>query len=197
MFNQYAPIVIEKSGNVERSYDIFSRLHKERIILLGTAIDGSVANVIVAQLLHLNSEDPTAAISLWVNSPGGQVTAGMAIVDTMAFISAPVYTTGFGLCASMGAVILTSGTKGHRSALPSAEIMIHQPWGGVQGTASDISIQAEQIIKTKRKLNQLLANQSGKTLEEVEKATDRDNYMSADEALKFGLIDKVIQHQEA
>jgi len=155
-----------------------------------------VANVVVAQLLHLNSEDQEAPITLFLNTPGGSVSAGLAILDTMHYIASPVHTVGFGIVASMGAVLLAGGAKGYRSALPNAEIMIHQPWGGVEGTASDIAIQATQILKTKKKLNQFLSNWTGKPVEQVEKDTDRDNYMSAEEALAYGLIDKIVEKKE-
>lgn len=154
-----------------------------------------MANIVVAQLLHLNSEDQESPITLFLNTPGGAVNAGLAILDTMHYIHAPVHTTGFGIVASMGAILLAGGTKGKRSALPNSEIMIHQPWGGVEGTASDIAIQANQILKTKKKLNQFLSDWTGKPLEQVEKDTDRDNYMSAQEALEYGLIDKVVNTQ--
>jgi len=191
----YAPMVIETTSHGERSYDIFSRLHKERIILLGQPINADVANVVIAQLLHLNSENAETPITLFLNTPGGVVSAGLAILDTMNYISAPVRTVGFGIVASMGAILLAGAKKGMRGALPNAEIMIHQPWGGVEGTASDIAIQANQILKTKKKLNQFLADWTGKELELVEKDTDRDNYMSAEEAVTYGLIDKVIKKE--
>jgi ATP-dependent Clp protease, protease subunit len=187
------PVVIETTSHGERSYDIYSRLHKDRIILLGTPINADVANVVVAQLLHLNSEDQEAAITLFLNSPGGSVSAGLAILDTINYINAPVHTVGFGIVASMAAILLAGGKKGKRSALTNAEIMIHQPWGGVEGTASDIAIQANQILKTKKKLNQFLSDWTGKPLEQVEKDTDRDNYMSAAEALEYGLIDRIVE----
>lgn len=152
-----------------------------------------MANVVVAQLLHLNSEDQEAAITLFLNSPGGSVSAGLAILDTINYINAPVHTVGFGIVASMAAILLAGGKKGKRSALTNAEIMIHQPWGGVEGTASDIAIQANQILKTKKKLNQFLSDWTGKPLEQVEKDTDRDNYMSAAEALEYGLIDRIVE----
>lgn len=187
------PIVIEQTNQGERSYDIYSRLHKDRIILLGTPIDSEVANVIVAQLLHLNSENDKKPITLFLNTPGGEIDAGLAILDTMNFISAPVYTTGYGIVASMGAILITGGERGHRTALPNTRIMIHQPSGGTRGTASDISIQAEEILKMKRKLEAYLAGRTGKTVEEVTKDAERDYYMSAEEAVAYGLIDSVVE----
>lgn len=186
------PMVIEKTGQGERAYDIYSRLLKERIIFLGTGVDDNVANLIIAQLLFLQSEDSTKDIHLYVNSPGGSVTAGMAIYDTMQFIKPDVATYCMGQAASMGAVLLTAGAKGKRFALPNARIMIHQPWGGAQGTASDISIQAEEILRMKRELNAILAKHAGQTLEKLTKDTDRDYFMSAQEAKDYGLVDGVI-----
>ncbi len=186
------PMVIEKTGQGERAYDIYSRLLKERIIFLGTGVDDNVANLIIAQLLFLQSEDPTKDVHLYVNSPGGSVTAGMAIYDTMQFIKPDVATYCLGQAASMGAVLLTAGAKGKRFALPNARIMIHQPWGGAQGTASDISIQAEEILRMKHELNAILAKHSGQTVEKVTKDTDRDFFMSAQEAKDYGLVDGVI-----
>lgn len=185
-------MVIEKTGQGERAYDIYSRLLKERIIFLGTGVDDNVANLIIAQLLFLQSEDPTKDVHLYVNSPGGSVTAGMAIYDTMQFIKPDVATYCLGQAASMGAVLLTAGAKGKRFALPNARIMIHQPWGGAQGTASDISIQAEEILRMKHELNGILAKHSGQTVEKVTKDTDRDFFMSAQEAKDYGLVDGVI-----
>ena len=185
------PYVIEQTSKGERSYDIYSRLLKERIIFLGEEVNDASASVIVAQLLFLESEDPEKDISLYINSPGGVITAGMAIYDTMQFIKCDVSTVCIGMAASMGAFLLAGGAKGKRMALPNAEIMIHQPAGGAQGQASDIKIAAEHILKTKRKLNQILAHNSGKPVEQVERDTDRDNYLSAQEALEYGLIDKV------
>ncbi len=185
-------MVIEKTGQGERAYDIYSRLLKERIIFLGTGVDDNVANLIIAQLLFLQSEDPTKDVHLYVNSPGGSVTAGMAIYDTMQFIKPDVATYCLGQAASMGAVLLTAGAKGKRFALPNARIMIHQPWGGAQGTASDISIQAEEILRMKHELNAILAKHSGQTVEKVTKDTDRDFFMSAQEAKDYGLVDGVI-----
>jgi ATP-dependent Clp protease protease subunit len=187
------PTVIEKSNYGERAYDIYSRLLKERIIFLGSAIDDDVANIVIAQLLFLNKEDSKKDIMLYVNSPGGQVTAGLAIYDTMQHVKPDVSTICVGLAASMGSVLLTAGTKGKRFILPNSEVMIHQPWGGVQGQASDISIQADHILKTKANLNKLLAKHTGQTLAQIEKDTDRDKYMSAEEAVKYGLVDKIIK----
>lgn len=190
--NMLIPYVIEQTGRGERSYDIYSRLLKERIIFLGTEINDDVSNLVVAQLLFLQSEDAEKDISIYINSPGGVVTAGLAIYDTMQFLKCPITTYCIGQAASMGAVLLAAGTKGKRFALPNARIMIHQPWGGVQGTASDISIQAEEILKTKKKINQILATATGRTIDQVEQDTDRDKYLSADEAKTYGLIDTVL-----
>jgi len=184
-------MVVEQTGRGERAYDIFSRLLKERIVFIGTPIDDTIASLTIAQLLFLQSEDPEKDINLYINSPGGSVTAGLAIYDTMQYIKPAVATTCIGFSASMAAVLLAGGTKGKRAALPNARIMIHQPWGGVQGTASDISIQAEEILRTKRRLNEILAFHSGRSVEQVEKDTDRDRYLSSDEAKEYGLIDTV------
>ena len=189
----YIPYVIEQTGRGERSYDIYSRLLKDRIIFLGTEIVDDVANSIVAQLLFLESEDPDKDINLYINSPGGSVTAGMAIYDTMQYIKPQVSTICVGLAASMGAILLTGEAKGKRLALPNAEIMIHQPLGGARGQASDIEIQAKNIIKTKERMNKIIASHTGQDYETVARDTDRDNYMTADEALKYGLIDKIIE----
>ena len=189
----FVPVVIEQSSRGERSFDIFSRLLRERIIFLGTPVDDMVANLIVAQLLLLDSENPEKDIMLYINSPGGSVTAGMAIYDTMQYIKPEVSTICVGMAASMGAFLLSAGAKGKRYALPNAEIMIHQPLGGAQGQASDVKIHAEHIIKTKEKLNRILSANTGKPLEVIEKDTDRDNFMSADEACEYGIIDKVIK----
>jgi ATP-dependent Clp protease protease subunit len=185
-------MVVEQTGRGERAYDIFSRLLKERIIFLGTPIDDSIASLIIAQLLFLESEDPDKDINLYVNSPGGSVSSGLAIYDTMQFVRPDVATICIGMAASMGAVLLAGGAKGKRSALPNSRIMIHQPWGGVQGTATDISIQAEEILQMKRKLNGILAFHAGKPVEVVEKDTDRDYYLSSEEAKNYGLIDHVL-----
>jgi len=186
------PMVIEKSGHAERAYDIYSRLLKDRIIFLGTGIDDNVANLVIAQLLFLQSEDATKDINLYVNSPGGSVTAGLAIYDTIQFIKPDVATYCIGQAASMGAVLLTAGTKGKRYALPNARIMVHQPWGGAQGTASDISIQAAEILRMKEELNKILSKHSGQPLEKIQKDTDRDFFMSAQESKDYGLVDNVI-----
>ncbi len=192
IYNQLVPMVVEQTSRGERAYDIFSRLLKERIIFVGTAIDDVVASLIVAQLLFLEAEDPDKDIHLYINSPGGSVYAGLAIYDTMQYIRPDVSTICVGMAASMGAVLLLAGAKGKRKALPNSRIMIHQPWGGVQGTASDISIQAEEILKTKSRINEIIARHSGKTPEEVGRDTDRDNYMSADAAKEYGLIDLIL-----
>jgi len=188
------PIVVEQTGRGERSYDIYSRLLKERIIFLGTQIDDTVANLVIAQLLFLQSEDPEKDISLYINSPGGIVTAGLAIYDTMQFLKCDITTYCVGQAASMGAVLLAAGTKGKRFALPNARIMIHQPLGGAQGQASDINIQAQEIMRIKRILNEILANHSGRSLDDLEKDTDRDNFMSAIQAVQYGLVDEVVTH---
>ncbi len=186
------PYVIEQTSRGERSYDIYSRLLKDRIIFLGEAIDEHIASLVVAQLLFLEAEDPDKDINIYINSPGGSVTAGMAIYDTMQYIKPEVSTICVGMAASMGAFLLSAGQKGKRLALPNAEIMIHQPLGGVQGQAEDIKIHAEWILKTREKLNRILSENTGQPLNIIAKDTDRDNFMSADEAMKYGLIDKVI-----
>jgi ATP-dependent Clp protease protease subunit len=188
----YVPIVVEQTGRGERSYDIYSRLLKDRIVFVGSAIDDHVANSVVAQLLFLAAEDPEKDISLYINSPGGSTVAGMAIVDTMNFIKPDVSTICVGMAASMGAVLLTSGAPGKRFALPNSEVMIHQPWGGAQGQASDIKIRADWILKTRKTLNEIIAKTSGQPLEKVERDTDRDFFMSAEEAKAYGIVDKVI-----
>ncbi len=190
--NTVVPYVVEQTGKGERSYDIYSRLLEDRIIFLTGEINDAVADTVVAQLLHLEGRDPNKDICLYINSPGGSVTAGLAIYDTMNYIKCDVSTICIGLAASMGAFILSSGAKGKRYALPNSEIMIHQPLGGAQGQASDIKIQADHIIKTKNRLNRILAENSGKPLEQVEKDTDRDNYLSAEDAKEYGLIDQVL-----
>lgn len=187
------PYVIEQTARGERSYDIYSRLLKDRIIFLGEAIDENVASTIVAQLLFLEAEDPDKDINLYINSPGGSVTAGMAIYDTIQYIKPQVSTICIGMAASMGAFLLSSGQKGKRYALPNAEIMIHQPLGGVQGQAEDIKIHAEWILKTREKLNKILSSNTGQPLQIISRDTDRDNFMSADEAVQYGLIDQVIR----
>ncbi|ASJ52814.1 ATP-dependent Clp endopeptidase proteolytic subunit ClpP [Brevibacillus porteri] len=189
------PMVIEQTSRGERSYDIYSRLLKDRIILLGTEIDDEIANLVVAQLLFLQAEDPDKDISLYINSPGGSVTAGMAIYDTMQYIKPDVSTICVGMAASMGAFLLAAGAKGKRFALPNAEVMIHQPLGGVRGQAEDIRIHAEWIMKTKRQLNEILSERTGQPYERVEQDTDRDNFMSAEEAKAYGLIDSIIERK--
>ncbi|MCL5021376.1 MAG: ATP-dependent Clp endopeptidase proteolytic subunit ClpP [Bacteroidetes bacterium] len=197
IYNQLTiPYVIEQTGRGERAYDIFSRLLKERIIFIGTAIDDTVASLVIAQLLFLESEEPNKDINVYINSPGGSVSAGLAVYDTMQYVRPDIATTCVGLAASMGAVLLAGGSAGKRTSLPNARIMIHQPWGGFQGTAADISIQAEEVIKTKRRLNEILAHHSGKGIEQIEKDTDRDYFMSAEEAVKYGLIDNVLVKRE-
>ncbi len=186
------PYVVEQTSRGERSYDIYSRLLKDRIIFIGEQIDEHLASLVVAQLLFLEAEDPEKDICIYINSPGGSVTAGMAIYDTMQYIKPDVSTICIGMAASMGAFLLSSGTKGKRFALPNAEIMIHQPLGGVNGQAEDIKIHAEWILKTREKLNRILAANTGKPIEKIDRDTDRDNFMSADEAALYGLIDKVI-----
>ncbi len=190
------PYVIESTSRGERSYDIYSRLLKERIIFLGEEVNETTASLIVAQLLFLESEDPGKDIQLYINSPGGVVTAGMAIYDTMQYIKCDVSTICIGMAASMGAFLLAGGTKGKRMALPNAEIMIHQPSGGAQGQATDIQIVADKIIATKRKLNELLAQNTGQPLSVVEVDTERDHYMSAAEAMEYGIIDQVIESRQ-
>jgi ATP-dependent Clp protease protease subunit len=186
------PTVIEKEGQMERAYDIYSRLLKDRIIFLGEAIDDHVANIIIAQLLFLDAEDKTKDIKFYINSPGGSVSAGLAIYDTMQYIKADVCTICVGMAASMASLLLSAGVKGKRMALPNSEVMIHQVMGGAEGQASDIKIQAEHILKTKDKLNQILSSHTGQKKEKVEKDSDRDNWMSAEEAKKYGLIDIVL-----
>lgn len=185
------PYIVEQTSRGERSYDIYSRLLEDRIIFLSGEIDDAVANTVVAQLIYLEAKDPQKDISLYINSPGGSVSAGLAIYDTMNYIKCDVSTICIGMAASMGAFLLSSGQKGKRFALPNSEIMIHQPLGGAQGQASDIKIAAEHILKTKRKLNEILAKNSGKPLAQIEHDTDRDNYLSANEAMEYGLIDRV------
>ncbi len=190
--SQLVPMVVEQTGHGERGYDIYSRLLKDRIILLGTPIDDDVANLIVAQLLFLQAEDPKKDIDLYINSPGGSCSAGLAIYDTMQILSCDVKTYCIGQCASMGAVLLAAGTAGKRFALPHSRIMIHQPWGGAQGTASDMEIQAREILRTKATLNGILAAHTRQTLRKIEKDTDRDFFMSAEEAVAYGLVDQVV-----
>lgn len=191
--NDLVPYVVEQTSRGERSYDIFSRLLKDRIIFIGDEITDATASLVVAQLLFLESEDPEKDIHIYINSPGGSVTAGMAIYDTMQYIKPDVSTICVGMAASMGAFLLSAGKKGKRYALPNAEIMIHQPLGGAKGQASDVKIHAEFLLKTRDKLNKMLSENTGKPLEQIEKDTDRDNFMTADEALNYGLIDKVMK----
>lgn len=196
IYNQLIPMVVEQTGRGERAYDIFSRLLKERIVFIGTPVDDTIASLVIAQLLFLESEDPDKDINVYINSPGGSVSSGLAIYDTMQYIRPDVSTICIGLAASMGAVLLAGGTRGKRAGLPNSRIMIHQPWGGVQGTASDISIQAEEILRTKKRLNEILANHCGQPLEAIERDTDRDRYMSSEEAKAYGLIDNVFIKKE-
>ena len=193
MSTYYIPYVIEQTGRGERSYDIYSRLLKDRIVFLGTRVMDDVANSIVAQLLFLESEDPDKDIHLYINSPGGSVTAGMAIYDTMQYIKSPVSTICVGMAASMAAILLAGGAKGKRLALPNAEVMIHQPLGGTSGQASDIEIHARNILNTRKRMNAILARHTGRDVEKVAQDTDRDNFMTAQEALDYGLIDRIIE----
>ena len=186
------PMVVEQTGRAERAYDIYSRLLKDRIVFIGTPIDDNIANLIIAQLLFLQMEDSDKDINVYINSPGGHVTSGLAVYDTMQFVKPDVNTYCIGQAASMGALLLAGGTKGKRYALPNARIMIHQPWGGTEGTASDIHIQAKEILRIRERINKLLAEHTGQSLEKVEKDTDRDYFMTADEAMKYGLVDTVI-----
>lgn len=189
----YIPFVIEQTGRGERSYDIYSRLLKERIVFIGTEIDDNVASLVVAQLIFLEAEDPDKDINLYINSPGGIVTSGMAIYDTIQYVKPDVATICIGQCSSMAAVLLTAGTKGKRSALPNARIMIHQPWGGVQGQASDIEIHAKEILKLKERLTKIISVHTGQKIEKIKKDTDRNYFMNAEEAKTYGIIDKVIE----
>ena len=193
--NDLVPYVVEQTSRGERSYDIFSRLLKDRIIFIGDEITDATASVVVAQLLFLESEDPDKDIHIYINSPGGSVTAGMAIFDTMNYIKPDVSTICVGLAASMGAFLLAAGAKGKRYALPNAEIMIHQPLGGAKGQASDVKIQAELLLKTRDKLNKILSENTGKPIEQIEKDTDRDNFMTSDQAKEYGLIDEVMRRK--
>lgn len=188
----YVPMVVEQSGQGERAYDIYSRLLKDRIIFLGGEVEDNMANTIVAQLLFLEAEDPDKDIYLYINSPGGVVTAGMAIYDTMQYIKPDVATICIGQAASMGSLLLTAGAKGKRFALPNARIMIHQPLGGARGQSTDVQIQAKELLRTRHMLNEILSQRTGKSMEQVENDTERDNFMSASEAVEYGLIDKVI-----
>jgi ATP-dependent Clp protease protease subunit len=200
MANPYAhlvPMVVEQTARGERAFDIYSRLLKENIIFIGTPIDDTVANLVVAQLLFLESEDPDKEIQLYVNSPGGSVTAGMAIYDTMQFVRAPISTLCIGQCASMAAVLLAAGAKGKRYALPNSRILIHQPSaGGIGGQATDIKIAAEEILRMRARLNEILASHTGRTIEQIERDVERDFIMSADQAREYGIVDMVIKHRE-
>ncbi len=191
------PMVIEQTGRTERAYDIYSRLLKDRVLFIGTPIDDNVANLVVAQLLFLQMEDPDKDIHLYINSPGGSITSGLAIYDTIQFLKPDVSTYCIGQAASMGAVLLAAGTKGKRYALPNARVMIHQPWGGVQGVAADINIQAKEIQHLKDRLNGILSKHTGQEVSKIEKDTDRDYFMSADEAKSYGLVDEVVTNIRA
>ena len=195
-FSQWVPMVVEQTGQGERAFDIYSRLLKERIILLGTPIDDDVANQVIAQLLFLQAEDPQKDIELYINSPGGSVTASLAIYDTIQTISCDVKTVCIGQCASMGAVLLAAGTPGKRCALAHSRIMIHQPWGGTQGTAADIDIQAKEILRLKSMLNAILAAHTGQAVKKIEKDTERDFFMGAEEAVKYDLVDYVVNKRK-
>ncbi len=190
---QYVPMVIEHEGRMERAYDIYSRLLKDRIIFLTSPIDDHVAGLVIAQMLYLETQDPEKDIYLYINSPGGQVTAGLAIYDTMQYIKPPVVTVGLGMAASMAAVLLAAGHPGKRLILPHSRVMIHQPWGGVQGQATDIEIEAREVSRLKRILNEILARHTGQPLEKIEQDTDRNFYMSAEEALKYGIVDRIVE----
>ncbi len=192
----YAPYVIERSSRGERSYDIFSRLLMDRIVFLGSAINDDVANVIIAQLLFLQADNPERDINIYINSPGGSVYAGLAIYDTIQYLSAPVSTICMGMAASMGSFLLAAGSPGKRSALPNSRIMIHQPSGGSQGTATDVEIQAKEILYARQRLNELLSKHTGQPVERIEEDVDRDRYMSPEEALDYGIIDRIIEHGE-
>ena len=194
--NALVPMVVEQTGHGERSFDIFSRLLNDRIIFLSDEVNDTTASLVVAQMLFLEAQDPDKDISFYINSPGGSVTAGMAIYDTMNYIKCDVSTICIGMAASMGAFLLSAGTKGKRIALPHSEIMIHQPLGGAQGQASDIKISADHILRTRDTLNRILAENSGRTIQEIEIATDRDNFLTAQQALEFGLIDKIYTHRD-
>lgn len=196
ILNQYVPIVIETTGRYERAYDIYSRLLKDRIIFLGSAIDDHVANLVVAQLLFLEAENPDKDIQLYINSPGGLVTAGLAIYDTMQYVKCDVATICVGQAASMGAVLLAAGAKGKRFALPNSRIMIHQPLGGAEGSAKDVEILTKELLRIKRLINEILSKHTGQDIERIEKDTDRDFFMSAQEAQEYGIIDKVIRPGE-
>lgn len=191
------PMVVEQTGRVERAYDIYSRLLKERIVFIGLPIDDNVASLVIAQLIYLEAEDPEKDISLYINSPGGGITSGLAIYDTMQYIKPDISTICIGQAASFGAILLTAGTKGKRSALPHSRIMIHQPWGGVQGQATDIEIHTKEIVTQRKRLNEILKKHAGQSLEKIEKDTDRSYFMSSEEAKKYGLIDQVISEKRS
>ena len=190
------PMVVEQTGRSERAYDIYSRLLKERIIFVGTPIDDNVASIVIAQLIWLEADDPEKDIYMYINSPGGSVTAGMGILDTMRYIKPDVATTCVGQAASMGAVLLAAGTPGKRSALPNSRIMIHQPWGGVEGQAADIEIHAREIVNIKKKLNKLLADMTGQTVKKIAKDTDRNYFMHAPEAKEYGIVDNILESRQ-
>ena len=190
------PIVVEQSSRGERAYDIYSRLLKDRIIFIGTPVDDMIANLVIAQLLFLQQDDPDKDINVYVNTPGGSVTAGLAIYDTMQFVKPEVATYCVGQASSMGAVLLAAGTKGKRFALPNARIMIHQPWGGVQGAAADISIQAKEILRLREKINEILSKHTSQTIDKIQRDTDRDYFMSSEEAKAYGLVDEVIYEKQ-
>jgi len=192
MRNQYVPMVIEQTGRVERAYDIYSRLLKDRIIFIGTPIDDNIANVVIAQLLFLQMEDVNKDINLYINTPGGAITAGLAIYDTMQFVKCDIATYCVGQAASFGALLLCAGTKGKRFSLPNSRIMIHQPWGGVQGTAEDISIQTNEILRLRTKVNEILSFHTNKSLEKIKEDSDRDFFMNAIEAKEYGILDEVL-----
>lgn len=192
IYGQLVPIVVESTGRGERAYDIYSRLLKERIVFVGFPVDDTIASLIIAQLLFLESEDPDKDIHLYINTPGGSVSAGLAVYDTMQYIRPDVATICTGMAASMGAVLLAGGAPGKRTSLPNSRIMIHQPWGGTRGTASDISIQAEEILKIKKRINEILSHHTGRDVSQIEKDTDRDRYMSPDEAKEYGIIDNLL-----
>jgi ATP-dependent Clp protease protease subunit len=196
IYNQLVPIVVEQTSRGERSYDIYSRLLKERIVFLGMPIGDEIAGLIIAQMLFLESEDPDKDIHLYINSPGGSVSSALAIYDTMQYIRPDVSTICIGMAASAAAFLLAGGAKGKRTSLPNSRIMIHQPWGGAQGTASDISIQAEEILKMKKRINEILAFHTGKPVEQILNDTDRDNYMSAEEAKAYGLVDSIMTKRQ-
>ena len=190
--SQIIPIVVEQTGRMERAYDIYSRLLKERIVFIGTPVDDNVASLTIAQLLFLEAESPDKDVSIYINSPGGSVTAGLGILDTMNYIKPDVATICMGQASSMGAVLLSGGKKGKRSALPNSRVMVHQPWAGMQGTASDIQIHAQELLAMKERLNKILANQTGQTVKKITDDTDRDFFMTVEEAKKYGLIDRVL-----